>query len=408
VGIDDPASDDEEPQNPFAGLPLFGDIAKLIGNQAGMGWSAASQLATSIATGGASEANVDPMERMELEQLARVAEMHIERVSGLSSSTTGLGLTIRPVNRSLWIHSTMPAYQPLFEHMSEALARVEPDDELGSDPAMAMFGPFLNMIGPMMLTMTAGSMVGHLATRALGQYDLPIPRPVGDEIFVVVPNIDEFGSEWSIDHADLRLWVCLHEIAHHAVLNVAHVRARMESLLLEYADSFDANAEALGSSIEPFDLTSLADPTKLAALQQQLGDPEAILGAMQSERQRQLMPELDTLVAVVVGMVDHLMDQIGTSLISSYSMVTEALRRRRVEASASDRFVERLLGLELSQATYDRGSEFVKGVVERAGDEGLARLWSDERNLPTPNEITAPGLWLARIDLPEEDDDPSI
>jgi uncharacterized protein (DUF2342 family) len=80
-------------------------------------------------------------------------------------------------------------------------------------------------------------------------------------------------------------------------------------------------------------------------------------------------------------------------------MLTEALRRRRVEAAAADRFVERLFGLELTQATYDRGSTFVAGVLERAGEDGLRRLWVSDEMLPTPAEVDAPGLWLARIDL---------
>jgi len=33
-----------------------------------------------------------------------------------------------------------------------------------------------------MLGMTAGSMIGHLARRSFGQYDLPIPRPLSDEL----------------------------------------------------------------------------------------------------------------------------------------------------------------------------------------------------------------------------------
>jgi uncharacterized protein (DUF2342 family) len=82
-------------------------------------------------------------------------------------------------------------------------------------------------------------------------------------------------------------------------------------------------------------------------------------------------------------------------------MVTEALRRRRVTADPSDRFVERLFGLELTQSHYERGTAFVKGVVERAGADALERLWRSDRELPTPAEIDAPGLWLARIDLPE-------
>ncbi len=101
----------------------------------------------------------------------------------------------------------------------------------------------------------------------------------------------------------------------------------------------------------------------------------------------------------MVGVVDHVLDVVGARLITSYGMLTEALRRRRVEASEADRFVERLFGLELTQATYDRGSRFVEGVIERAGDDGLRRLWSGPEMLPTPAEVDAPGLWLARIDL---------
>jgi len=124
-----------------------------------------------------------------------------------------------------------------------------------------------------------------------------------------------------------------------------------------------------------------------------------MLGAIQSDRQRELLPLLEALIAVIEGYVDHVMDRIGGQLISSYSRVTEAVRRRRVEASNSDGFVERLFGLELSQDRYDRGSRFIDGVVERAGEESLERLWRVEAELPTPAEVDAPGLWLARIDL---------
>ena len=62
--------------------------------------------------------------------------------------------------------------------------------------------------------------------------------------------------------------------------------------------------------------------------------------------------------------------------------------------------MERLLGLELTQAHFDRGAAFIAGVIERAGRPGLDRLWDSAETLPTPNEVDAPGLWLARLDLP--------
>jgi len=100
-----------------------------------------------------------------------------------------------------------------------------------------------------------------------------------------------------------------------------------------------------------------------------------------------------------------MMDKIGETLIGSYSMISEALHRRRVTADPTDRFLERMLGLELDQECYDRGRTFVDGVVERGGEAALARLWHSARELPTPNEIVAPGLWLARIDIEEVDEE---
>ena len=77
--------------------------------------------------------------------------------------------------------------------------------------------------------------------------------------------------------------------------------------------------------------------------------------------------------------------------------VAEALRRRRVTTDPASRFVERLFGLELTQNLMDRGRDFVAGVLERADADVLTRLVTDPEAIPTPNELDAPGLWLARL-----------
>ena len=111
-------------------------------------------------------------------------------------------------------------------------------------------------------------------------------------------------------------------------------------------------------------------------LQALFGDPESLLGAIQSPQQRALLPQLEAIVAVIVGYVDHVMDTIGDGAAAELLACSpRRLRRRRVEAAPSDRFVERLFGLELTQAQYDRGGQFIEGVVERAGDAALDRLW---------------------------------
>ena len=395
-------ADDGPLGNPFEGLPLFGDIARMLGQQGGAAWDGARQLAISVATDGTSEPNVDPVERMRIEQLARVADLRVADATGLSTSVAGRAVSVQPVTRTRWVMDTLEAYRPLMERLADALGPTEAPDEPedDTDPLSGMFAGMLQMFQPMVLAMTAGSMVGHLAQRTFGQYDLPIPRPTtgaaADDLLLVVPNLDAFASEWSLEPDDLRLWICVHEVASHAVLGVPHVRTRIDDLLTRYVSSFRNDPSALEDRLGDLDLS---DPSALTNLQEAIGSPEVILGAITSPEQDVIRPPLEAIIATVVGVVDHVVDVVGNDLLKDHPMLTEALRRRRVEAAAADRFVERLLGLELTQATYDRGSAFVDGVVDRAGEEGLRRLWEGEAMLPTPSEVDAPGLWLARIAL---------
>jgi putative hydrolase len=384
--------------DPFQGIPFLGDLARILRQQGAVSWDAAGQLAFQVATGGASEANVDPLERIRLEELARVAELRVADATGLSVSTTGRAVSVVPVTRTQWVQASLPAFRPRFESLATSLSST-PEAPLGDsgDPA-AMLGNLMGMMTPMLVGMAAGSMVGHLATTSFGTYDLPIPRPPSDELIVVGRNVDEFAADWSLPDDDLRLWVCVHELTHHAVLGLPHVRARLDDLLNRYAAGFEADPNALEERFGQFDLS---DAEGMAGLQSMFNDPEAVLGAVQSPAQRELLPHLDALVAVIIGYADHVMDTIGEGLIGSYGMLAEALRRRRVTADESSRFVERLLGLELTQEQCERGETFIQGIVERAGKPGLDRLWRSERELPTPAEVDAPGLWLARIDLPD-------
>jgi putative hydrolase len=387
-------------QNPLSGMPLFGDLAKLFSQQGSIGWDAARQLALSIATDGGEEGNVDPLERIRLEQLARIAELHVGNATGLPTSFGGTGISIVPVTRGQWATTTLESWRPLFERLAGSLTPpTTPTTPDPSDP-LSFMAPLMAMMGPMMMGMTAGSMIGHLSRRSFGQYDLPVPRIAKDDVMVIPANFETFASEWSIPADDLRLWVCAQEIAMHSVLRIPHVRATVDEFLSAYAAGFEPDPNALEDRLGSMEF-DMSDPASMSGIQSMFGDPELLLGAIQSQAQRDMLPKFEALIAAMVGYVDHIVDAVGSSLLSNTTMISEAVRRRRVEADDSDRFVERLFGLELTQATYDRGAAFVAGIVERAGNDGLVRLWESERTLPTPAELEAPGLWLARIELPD-------
>jgi putative hydrolase len=261
-----------------------------------------------------------------------------------------------------------------------------------------MLAGLMRLLTPMMLGMSAGSMVGHLARRSFGQYDLPIPRSTGDELLLVPSAINRFASDWSLPLDDVRLWICLNEVATHTLMGVPHVRSELDRLLNAWVAGFRPDSRALEQRFEDLEFDESGG---MAGISQLFSDPQILLGAMQSPEQTALRPQLDALVAVIVGFVDHLLDQVGATLLSSYAPLSEAMRRQRVESDQAGQFVHQLLGLSIGRDQVERGSAFVAGVVERAGTDGLAELWRSARNLPTPAEVDAPGLWLARIELPD-------
>ncbi|HUR18194.1 MAG TPA: zinc-dependent metalloprotease [Acidimicrobiales bacterium] len=381
--------------NPFEGL--FGELAKLFATQGPLNLEVARQLAKWLATEGKAEANVEPLERIRYEELARVAELHISGATGLAPAPGGGVVNIRPVGRGEWANLTLDAYRSFFEGLAGAMAAPaadgDPDD--AADPTTELLGGVTQVVGPLLIGMQAGTMVGHLAQRAFGQYDLPVPRPSSHELLVVPSNVNAFATDWSLPLDDVRLWVCLTELAHHSIISRPHVHGRLDALLDEYVRGFRPDTSVFEERMGDIDPT---DPTSFQAV---LGDPAELLGAMQTPEQRQILVRVEALVTVICGYVDHVMDTVGRTLLGAYGPLSEALRRRRVERGDGDQFVERMFGLELGQAQYDRGSAFVTGVLERAGDEGLSRLWRSERELPTPPEVDAPGLWLERIDIPD-------
>lgn len=441
-GPDDAGDPFGEPTSPgfggLGGLPLQdmgsflqGLSSMLAGGGVGSGsWDAAAQLAGSIATQGRSEPNIDPTDRIAVEQLARVAELQVNDIVDVGGDDP---IRLESLNRTQWAKRFLDDERPLLERLSGSLGnalqaqlgeleREADDDPFAQFPGMAGMGSpdalirqVMAMMGPMLLGMMAGSTAGHLAARAFGHYELPLPRPLDDPITMVLSNVDEFADAWTLPRESVRLWVVLSDVTHHRVLAIPHVRSHLEQLLSDYASSFNDDVEDMERRMVELgipDLLGSGEPD-MAALQRLAADPDILLGAMQSDAQRDLMPRIETLVATVEGFVDHVLDRLGHRLVADYDRVTEAMRRRRVEFGPERRFVERLFGLELRQATFDRGAAFVDGLVDRAGIEVLDDLWADADHLPTPAELDAPGLWLARVgvdagdgpdDLPELDE----
>ncbi len=391
-GADEPEPDVSGLGGLFGNLPMFGDLAKALAGQGPLNWDAARQFALLAATGGTSEANVDPAVRVAFEALLPIVELHVRDVTGFELASSPLELTTPGV----WAQRALDAYRPLFTELAVSLGRPPATDQDGGDPMVAMMAGLSQMMAPSMMGMAIGSMIGRLAGRAFGQYDLPIPRE-SRSVVVLPAAVDTFANDWSLPVDEMRLWVLAQELIGHAVFAHAPVRDAITALVRRHVGAFRADPGQVADKLASIDLGE-GDP--MQAVQRLFGDPEVLLGAVRSPEQVELAPVLDAATAAVLGYVDYMVDGVAARLIGGDALrIAEAVRRRRVEASAEDVFIERLLGVQVTAAQVQRGKLFVGGVVDRAGEGALAALFTRPDSLPTPAELDAPGLWLARLEL---------
>jgi putative hydrolase len=393
-----------DPDNPMGGL--LGDLLKVIGSGQGAGdnwFEAARTLAFGVATDDGQDESPDPLVRIAFEDLSRVAELHVAEATGITAASSGgAGVSFEAVGPGQWSFRLLEAYRPILKSMVEAqqqgasavpsLDLTELDAEGGAG-LQGLLSQFALTLGPVFLGMQFGSAAGHLARRAFGQYALPLPWPPETNALLLVPgNVARFAEDWSLPLQEVQLWICLRELTMHAVMTRPGVRSSLTTLL---ADASTHAAAAQRNIVERLG-EGMGDAT---SIEEALGDPEALLADLISPEQRNISSTLTAQTTALSAYVDHVTASVAQTLTSSPAALSEAWYRYRIEEGKGEQAFAGLFGLNVGQAEVDRGAHFIDGVVERAGEDALARLWANEDDLPTPAEVDAPGLWLARIGL---------
>ena len=378
---------------------MFAEMFKKVGKEP-VHWETARQIATATATSESSETNVDPLVRIEFQEMAKIAIPHLHAVTGADLAAMSTWEPM-PVTRSAWANRTLDDYRPLFTDLAAALQQSGPATETDqADVLGSLLSNITGMMAPMTMGMTVGSMVGLLARKSLGQYDLPLPRPSSREFMVVPATIDAFASDWNLDVREVRMWTTIRELVIHQLFHIEPIRDAVLDLVRRFVGAFKPDPQAIADKLSSIGSDDPAEMMK--TLQNFFGDPEILLGAVRSPEQDSIQPELDSLLGLVLGWSDYMTDQVSARILGSTTHIAEAARRRRIESGEETAFVEKLLGLHLNRRQVERGRNFTIGVIERAGVDGLKPLHESRSALPTPSELDAPGLWLARIEISDD------
>ena len=409
-------SDPPQPFGPFGGFDLS-QMLRFLQSDGPVHWEVARQVARWVALQGEAEPTLPAEDRAHLSGVVAAAEQRVLAETGEPPPSPSVAL----LGRAEWADQALQTLRPVLERLAVSLQGDLPEATGDMpNPFAGLFGPvpepgggpggpggpgdsgqtganpfagMVGAIGPLLLGVQCGFMVGQLAQGLLSEHDflLPIadpPRPA-----LIVPNLEAFGEAWSVPADDLRFYLALAEAVRSRISGRAWVRERLVRLASDYVSSFRIDMSALEAQLGSF------DPSDPSSFEGAMPDPDALLGAMQSPEQLATLERFQLTTAVLETYADSVVERLAEPMIKSLATIREAMRRHQVERSEADRFIQRLLGLDPSRRLHDQASAFCHGVEERAGAAALDRLSESESMLPTPAELEAPGLWLARIEL---------
>jgi coenzyme F420 biosynthesis associated uncharacterized protein len=324
-----------------------------------------------------------PPPRADLAALATESERRVTAYTGLQPA--------RPlpppegIERDEWIRTNIKAMRTLLDPVLERAG-----GGLGPlRPAVALALGFV-------VTAEVAVVLGYLAQRVLGQYELVLLDEGADvtppRLLFVLPNLGHAVRTFGAQEDEFMTWVALHEVTHAVQFaGVPWLHGHLAGLVRELL----AKAELRIDTPRKLRLPRGEEIRRTASALRR-GD---LVSIFTSGAERETLDRVQAVMAVIEGHAEHVMDAVAPDLLPSLPKLREALDHRRKSQSGLSRLFGKLLGLELKLRQYEQGKYFCDTIVERAGTAALGHVFSDPAAVPTLEELRDPPSWLRRVGL---------
>src|SRR5919109_3364758 len=160
----------------FKDAPLFRELQRVMSSSSGpVNWELARQVGVANAVEAGPDTEPSDADRRQLDDAVRVAELQVARFTGLSAPADVA--QVRAVRRAEWVNANAESLKALLEPAARRLSAAIEESAGGQLSAEAgQLSMFLRQLSPLLLGTQVGQVLGMLAQRVMGQYDIAVPR----------------------------------------------------------------------------------------------------------------------------------------------------------------------------------------------------------------------------------------
>jgi coenzyme F420 biosynthesis associated uncharacterized protein len=337
-------------------------------------WRAAARIGSGIAGAGPARGGpARPARAIDLSEAMARADELVSSFTGLRSDGTPSRAWV--MTRAEWIEQNVRGFERLLEPVAERLLGKRADS--ASAP-----------IRRGVLALQLGAVLGYLARKVLGQYDILLPADDRDVVYFVGPNVAELEARFRFSAPDFRLWLALHEVTHRLQFEgVPWLRGHLGGLVAEYLASLELDPRKLLDT-----LRRAAEEARRSGGWRELG----VVSLLMTPGQRQTFRRMQALMSLLEGHGTYVMDALSEGNVEGAERMRRVLHERRTRRGWN-RVVQRAVGIDVKVRQYDIGERFVASAVAESGMEGFSRVWERPENLPTLVEIGRPSAWVERV-----------
>ena len=315
-------------------------------------------------------------------EAVRLAELWLDDATELPTASGN----VKAWNSSEWLEATMPMWKrlvtPVAEHMNNA--------QLESMPEEAR--EMMNQMSGMNFGMQLGRALGDLATQALTGSDFGIPVSPAGSTALLPHNIQKIARDLNVPGQEILVYIGAREAARQRLFkHVPWLVERLVSSVEEYAIGLVIDTSHIEEATRELNLES--------------GDPQAIQDAMSKLQGMDLTPRitsrnagavsrLETLLALVEGWLDQVVNDALGDRIPSTSTMNEAWAHRRATGGSAEKAISKVVGIELSAPKVDAAAELWRRATVAVGVDKRDRAWDHPDFLPTAEHLDNPAAFI--------------
>jgi coenzyme F420 biosynthesis associated uncharacterized protein len=214
-------------------------------------------------------------------------------------------------------------------------------------------------------------------------------------MLLVGANLGEATAKLEVDPDPFLMWISIHEQTHSIQFHsVPWLREHIAGLVSQMLDAASGGIDMRQVISRAKDLVT---PDPRDGLRRILrGELTRIFA---SPEQREVMDRIQSVMAVVEGYAEHVMDEASAGE-PALAQMRERMDARRAQRTGLADTIARVLGMGTKLRQYEQGKRWCDAVAADAGIDGLDRVWRSPADLPSPPELEDPKAWMARVLTP--------